>query len=174
MGKIKLQKIVGNLLFKLRKLYMNGTAIQKSLVFLKPQKILGNVCFSEQIFHRKKSLGAPVSWLNCFLYFGVLKCEQLNPIWSGSLVSWILDSNLQQDSGFLVLDSGFQSRGFRIPEAKNSRIPESGFPHMGRKMTNFCQQVLLRSVLLYGVFSLDLNNKPSNPRYFQKGFNKFL
>ena len=37
------------------------------------------------------------------------------------------------DSGFLVLDSGFQSPGFRIPRAKNSWIPESGFPYMGRK-----------------------------------------
>ena len=31
MGKIKLQKIVGNLLDKLRKLYMNGTVIKKFL-----------------------------------------------------------------------------------------------------------------------------------------------
>ena len=52
MGKIKLQKIVGNLLIKLRKLYMNGTV----------QKILGKFCFSEQIFHRKQSLGAPEKW----------------------------------------------------------------------------------------------------------------
>ena len=63
-----------------------------------------------------------------------LSSEQLNLIWSGSLVSWIPDSNLQQDSGFLVLDSGFQSPGFRIPEAKNSWIPESGFPYMGREI----------------------------------------
>ena len=61
-----------------------------------------------------------------------LLSEQLNPIWSGSLVSWILDSNLWLDSGFLVLDSGFQSPGFRIPQARNSWIPESGFPYMGR------------------------------------------
>ena len=41
---------------------------------------------------------------------------------------------------FSKLDSGFQSlvgfriliAGFRIPEAKNSWIPESGFPYMGR------------------------------------------
>ena len=31
-----------------------------------------------------------------------------------------------------MLDSGFQSPGFRIPGAKNSWIPESGFPYMGR------------------------------------------
>ena len=60
MGKIKLQKIIGNLLDKLRKLYMNGTVIQKFLTFLKLQKTLSNFCFSEQIFHRKPSLGAPV------------------------------------------------------------------------------------------------------------------
>ena len=34
MGKIKLQKIVGNLLDKLRKLYMNGTVIKKFLAFI--------------------------------------------------------------------------------------------------------------------------------------------
>ena len=60
MGRIKLQKILGNLLDKLRKLYMNGTVIQKFLTFLKLQKTLSNFCFSEQIFHRKPSLGAPV------------------------------------------------------------------------------------------------------------------
>ena len=31
-----------------------------------------------------------------------------------------------------MLDCGFQSQGFRIPQAKNSWIPESGFPYMGR------------------------------------------
>ena len=35
MAKIKLQKIVGNLLIKLRKLYMNGTVTWKFLAFLK-------------------------------------------------------------------------------------------------------------------------------------------
>ena len=65
-----------------------------------------------------------------------LSSKQLNLMWSGSLVSWIPDSNLQQDSGFLVLDSGFQSPGFRIPQAKNSWIPESGFPYMGRLLFN--------------------------------------
>ena len=58
MGKIRLQKIVGNLSDKLRKLYMNGTVIEKFLAFPKLLKILGNFCFSEQIFHRKQSLGA--------------------------------------------------------------------------------------------------------------------
>ena len=33
-----------------------------------------------------------------------------------------------------MLDSGFQSPGFRIPQAKNSWIPESGFRYTGRKV----------------------------------------
>ena len=32
-----------------------------------------------------------------------------------------------------MLDSGFQRPGFRIPQAKNFWIPESGFPYMGRE-----------------------------------------
>ena len=32
-------------------------------IFSRPQvKILDNICFSEQIFHRKLSLGAPDTW----------------------------------------------------------------------------------------------------------------
>ena len=51
---------------------------------------------------------------------------------------------------FSKLDSGFQSivgfriliAGFRIPDAKNSWIPESGFPYMGRKTgKHFCGQI---------------------------------
>ena len=61
MSKIRLQKIVAGLLEKLRKLYMNGTAIYKFLAVLKLQTILSNICFSEQIFYRKQSLGAPVN-----------------------------------------------------------------------------------------------------------------
>ena len=45
--KIKLQKIVGNILDKLWKLYLNGI------------ENLGNIRFSEQIFTEKQSLGAP-------------------------------------------------------------------------------------------------------------------
>ena len=59
MGRIKLQKIVGNLLDKLRKLYLNGTLFQKFLAVFKQQNVVGNICFSEQIFYRKQSLGAP-------------------------------------------------------------------------------------------------------------------
>ena len=47
----------------------------------------------------------------------------------------VLDSNRWQDSVFLELDSGFQSPGFRISEAKSSWIPESGFPYMGRSIS---------------------------------------
>ena len=46
-----------------------------------------------------------------------LSSEQVNLIGSGSLFSCIPDSNLQQDSGFLVLYSGFQSPGFRNPDS---------------------------------------------------------
>ena len=38
---------------------MNGTFIQKFLVVFKQKKILGNICFPEQIFYRERSLGAP-------------------------------------------------------------------------------------------------------------------
>ena len=61
MRKIKLQKIVGNLIDKLRKLYMNGTVIQEFLAFPKVQKILGNFCLSEQIFYRKLCRWVPLN-----------------------------------------------------------------------------------------------------------------
>ena len=96
-----------------------------------------------------------------------LSSEQLNPIWSGSLVSWILDSNLQQDSGFLVLDSGFQSPGFRIPQAKNSWIPESGFPYMG---PNFrCIYFLVFETAFYiafFVYTTYCNHRFASHRFF--------
>ena len=49
----ELEKIVGNLLDMLRKLYMNGTVVysRKFLAFLRLNKFLGNLCFSEQIFY---------------------------------------------------------------------------------------------------------------------------
>ena len=37
---------------------MNGTFIKRYLAVLKQKKITGNICFSEQIFYRKQSLGA--------------------------------------------------------------------------------------------------------------------
>ena len=43
MWKIRLQKIVADLLENIWKLYMNGTAIEKFLAVLKLQKILGNI-----------------------------------------------------------------------------------------------------------------------------------
>ena len=56
--------------------------------------------------------------------------------------TWIPDSNRWRNSGFLELYEGFKgSQGFRIPQAKMSRILESGFPYMGRQertmMANF-------------------------------------
>ena len=60
MWRIKLQKIVRNLLHKLRKLYMNGTVIWK--FFWSPQVIENSSQYLlplEQIFYRKQSLSAP-------------------------------------------------------------------------------------------------------------------
>ena len=48
--------------------------------------------------------------------------------------TWIPDSNCYWDSGFLHLYSGFQGPGFRIPQAKISKIPNSkckNFPDSG-------------------------------------------
>ena len=50
---------------------------------------------------------------------------------------WILNSNRQWHSGFLELYFGFQSPGLQIPQAKISRIPESGLPYMGRSRMFF-------------------------------------
>ena len=52
MGKNKLYKILGDLLDKLRKLYMNEAIIKKFLALVMLKKILGNFCFSEQIFYK--------------------------------------------------------------------------------------------------------------------------
>ena len=61
MRKLKLQKTVRKLLHKFRKLYMNGTVI----IFSPPQIIENSrqYCFSERIFYRKQSLGAPGKFL---------------------------------------------------------------------------------------------------------------
>ena len=48
--------------------------------------------------------------------------------------TWIPDSNCQWYSGFLLLYSGFQGPGFRIPQTKISKIPDSkckNFPDSG-------------------------------------------
>ena len=60
MRKIKPPKIVGNLLRKLRKLYMNGTVHLE--IFSLAQAIENSRQFLllEQIFYRKQSLDAPV------------------------------------------------------------------------------------------------------------------
>ena len=39
------------------------SSIYKFLAVVKQKKILGNICFSEQIFYRKQSLGAPVLFM---------------------------------------------------------------------------------------------------------------
>ena len=53
---VQLQKILGNLLDKLRLLYMPQRSSRKILAFLKLQKILGNLWFSERIFSEKTYL----------------------------------------------------------------------------------------------------------------------
>ena len=53
--------------------------------------------------------------------------------------SQIPDFNRQWDFRFLDLYSGFQSPRLQISQAKNSRIPESGFPYMGQLLAcMFC------------------------------------
>ena len=70
---------------------------------------------------------------------------------------WILDSNLQWDSGFLELHSVFQSPGFQIRQAKVSRIQESVFPYRRRKnnQTTFLMHCTL-SVAFFSFFLLFL------------------
>ena len=60
------------------------------------------------------------------------------------LCQWNLDSGVESLVRFLELDSGFQSQGFQIPEAKLRHIlvftsnifwiPESVFPYVGRNV----------------------------------------
>ena len=81
---------------------MNGTFIQKFLVVFKQKKILGNICFSEQIFHRKQSLGGP---------------EDLNQ-WTTTiiLVSWNALPFRYCASSFKTLKTAFEnSRYFATP-----------------------------------------------------------
>ena len=59
MRKIKLQKIVGNLLDKLRNLYANGTVIQKFLAFLKLYKISRQFLFLRTDILQKTVVGCP-------------------------------------------------------------------------------------------------------------------
>ena len=61
---------------------------------------------------------------------------------SGTL---ILDCNRYWDFGFLELYSGFQSPWFRIPRAKISWIPESGFPYMSRTVSWCLEPVMKHS-----------------------------
>ena len=78
-----------------------------------------------------------------------------------------------QGTGFRILcqwklDSGFQSLvGFRIPQAKISQIPESGYPYKGRKdvrkevaTKSLLKPLLfLHSMLAHNNIYMDLNNK---------------
>ena len=52
--KLNLGNFVGDLLDKLGKLFMDGTFIYKFLAVLRQKKVLGNICFSEQILYRKQ------------------------------------------------------------------------------------------------------------------------
>lgn len=48
-----------------------------------------------------------------------------------------MDSEFQSLAGFRIPRAGFRipKPGFRIPKPKNSWIPESGFPYMGRNLS---------------------------------------
>ena len=61
-------KILVKLLENLRIFKTNGTVIQKISAFLKLQKFRGNICSFEQLFYRKKSLGAPEDNYIEFMY----------------------------------------------------------------------------------------------------------
>ena len=58
MWKIKLQKIIGNLLARLDELQIVHEWNGHLEIFSRVTKILGKICFSEQIFYRKQSLDA--------------------------------------------------------------------------------------------------------------------
>ena len=63
---VKCEKFnLGKLLADLRKAYLSRKAILKFLLVLKQEKILGNICFSEQTVYTKKSLGDPDLTLSC-------------------------------------------------------------------------------------------------------------
>ena len=55
----QLPKVVVKLLENVRILYTNGMVIQRVWAFHELKKFLGNICSFEQLFYRKKSLGAP-------------------------------------------------------------------------------------------------------------------
>ena len=61
MRKIKLEKIVENLLGTVPFVYKFRSFILKFSAFLKLLKNLGNFCFSEQIFYRKNSRWVPLT-----------------------------------------------------------------------------------------------------------------
>ena len=67
-----------------------------------------------------------------------------------------------------MLDSGFQSPGFRIPQAKNSWIPESGFPYMGR-LSAACNKRKLERMQERALRALFLNKQSSYNAPLDKG-----
>ena len=69
---------------------MNGTVIQTFLAFLSLQKILGNFCFSEQIFQRKQSFGAPQITYTFFFVIYFIFSLQINIF---VLVACLLERN---------------------------------------------------------------------------------
>ena len=66
---------------------MNGTVIWKFVAVLKQQKILGNICFSGQIFYRKQLLGAParLALENWFTFLRTNATESQSTIIIGSV-----------------------------------------------------------------------------------------
>ena len=58
---------------------MNGTVIQNFLAALKLQKILDNICFFEQKFYRKQSLGAPCRYEAFLLCLTIQFCHSGHP-----------------------------------------------------------------------------------------------
>ena len=67
-----------------------------------------------------------------------------------------------------MLDSGFQSPGFRIPQAKNSWIPESGFPYMGR-LSAACNKRKLERMQEKALRALFLDRQSSSKAPLDKG-----
>ena len=80
--------------------------------------------------------------------------------------TWIPDSNCYWDSGFLHLYSGFQGPGFRIPQAKISKIPDTkckNFPDSG-----------IRIPLHGAKFSSGTNQKIVYPLHPNWNFREFV
>ena len=81
--------------------------------------------YPREAFHRLTSPQTSFGVRSSLIHFSYERGAQFN-------LEWIFS---KLDSGFLLLDSGFQSPGFRIPQAKKFWIPESGFPYMERRVS---------------------------------------